>query len=107
MARLHDLKTVQPFYDDVISGRKPFEVRFNDRNYQAGEQARLLEYDAENERFTGYGSPIFKITYVLDDPMFCKEGFVILGISPQGELKSCKIARTSRQIIITRRPQTE
>lgn len=96
MAKLHDLKTVQPFYDDVISGRKPFEVRFNDRDYQVGDQARLLEYDAENQRLTGYCSPLFKITYVLDNPMFCKEGYVVLGLLPQGELKSYRMAAIAR-----------
>lgn len=98
MAKLHDLKTVQPFFDDVISGLKRFEVRFNDRNYQVGEQVRLLEYDAENQRFSGWASPLLKITYVLDNPQFCKDGFVILGFEPQSEMMRHKMARTSRQV---------
>ena len=96
MAKLHDLKTVQPFFDDVISGRKPFEVRFNDRDYQVGEQVRLWEYDVENQQFTWWATPLLKITYVLDNPQFCKEGFVIFGFEPQGEMMRHKMARVAR-----------
>ncbi|MHC5823631.1 MAG: DUF3850 domain-containing protein [Nostoc sp.] len=30
----HNLKTWMPFYQDVIDGRKTFELRKNDRYYQ-------------------------------------------------------------------------
>ena len=34
MNKTHKLKTVQPYYNKVISGEKKFEYRKNDRNYE-------------------------------------------------------------------------
>jgi hypothetical protein len=45
VSRHHDLKTIQPFYDDIESGCKTFEVRLNDRAFQAGDTVTLREYD--------------------------------------------------------------
>ena len=98
MAKLHDLKTVQPFYDDVIAERKKFEVRLNDRNYQVGDQVKFCEYDAENQRYTGMASSLVKVSYVLDSPEFCKDGYVVFGFEPQDILVSVRMARTSRQV---------
>lgn len=33
----HELKTLPPFFEKVVSGEKTFEVRVNDRDYQAGD----------------------------------------------------------------------
>lgn len=38
----HILKTVEPYFDAVASGRKLFEVRKNDRFFQAGDIATLV-----------------------------------------------------------------
>lgn len=37
MAQTHHLKTLPVYFDAVERGDKPFEVRFNDRDYQAGD----------------------------------------------------------------------
>lgn len=96
LAKLHKLKTVQPYYNDILFGRKRFEVRKNDRDFKVGDQLRLLEYDAENQRFTGMGLTMMNIIYVLDNPEFCKEGFAIIGFEPQHDLKSHKMARVAK-----------
>ncbi len=44
---IHYLKTVQPYYDSVVRGEKPFEVRKNDRNFQVGDIVCLKEYQTE------------------------------------------------------------
>ena len=74
----HYLKTVPPFYQAVESGRKPFEVRFNDRNYQVGDILHLQEF-IPPETYTGRETTK-EATYILDDPKFCKEGFVVIGM---------------------------
>lgn len=38
---VHDLKTVDRYYDAINDGRKPFEVRLNDRSFQTGDVVRL------------------------------------------------------------------
>jgi len=75
----HDLKTIQPFYNDVESGAKPFEVRFNDRDYQVGDILMLQEWNINGHFLTGRECQK-EITYILDNPDYCKEGYVILGI---------------------------
>jgi hypothetical protein len=72
---IHTLKTIQPYYDDVDSGKKTFEVRTNDRDFKVGDELNLTEYPD-----TGRGKRIYLlITYVLDNPLFVKKGYVILG----------------------------
>lgn len=76
---VHYLKTWTKFFQDVRSGVKQFEVRKNDRNYQVGDTLILEEFDPIKQRKTGAWIPKL-ITYKLDDPLFVKEGYVILGM---------------------------
>lgn len=34
---LHEIKIEEPYYIQVLSGAKTFEIRYNDRGYQAGD----------------------------------------------------------------------
>lgn len=42
--KTHDLKTWPEFFEEVAAGRKPFEVRHNDRNFQVGDILVLREF---------------------------------------------------------------
>jgi ribosomal protein L15E len=77
--KVHELKTLKPYFQDVYSGIKKFEVRFNDRNFQVNDSLNLKEFDGITQTHTGR-SVIKRVTYVLDDPRFVKNGFVIMGI---------------------------
>ena len=45
---IHELKTIPPYFDDVASGRKTFEVRQTfDRTFAAGDVLRLREWQPE------------------------------------------------------------
>lgn len=78
MARQHHtLKILPKYYRAIERGKKTFEVRFNDRNFQEGDMLELREW------FSGEYSGRYiraEITYILDDPEYCKEGYVVLGI---------------------------
>lgn len=41
---IHHLKITKPWYADVRSGRKTFEVRKDDRSFQTGDLLRLYPY---------------------------------------------------------------
>lgn len=75
---IHELKTVQPFYEQVVTGKKKFEVRKNDRGFKEGDKVYLQEYDAANNTYSGRSYMAF-ITYILADPAYVKDGFVIFG----------------------------
>lgn len=80
----HDLKTWLQYFDAVVEGRKPFEVRRNDRDYQVGDWLRLLPYDTAKQRVVrrnGYRHYDVEITYMLTGGQFGVEpGYVVLGI---------------------------
>lgn len=62
MNKIHELKTLQPFFGDVRCDAKSFEVRKNDREFEVGDILILREWDGEKytNDFTGR-----VITYVL------------------------------------------
>lgn len=65
MSRQHHYLKIEPeYYIDIESGIKTFEIRYNDRNYKVYDILYLQEY----------------CNGKMDNPQFCKEGFVILGI---------------------------
>lgn len=74
--KVHNLKIKPQYFKDVVSGIKTFEVRKNDCNFKVGDLMVLETYD--NEKFTG-DFVNTEITYILDDPKYCKKGYVILG----------------------------
>lgn len=101
---IHTVKCYPEFFKALADGSKPFEVRKNDRTYKAGDFLAVNEFLPEEDPYTlrsgmkepyggyhhavedGYYSGncmLFKITYVLDDPRFCKEGMVVLGLARQ------------------------
>lgn len=47
------LKIAPEYFQPLIEGRKPFEIRYNDRNYQVGDKVLLREYKEEDDSYTG------------------------------------------------------
>lgn len=75
----HELKTLPQYYGAVLSGRKNFEIRKNDRGFRVGDTVRLREY--ENDEYTGR-ELVRKITYVLHGPLYgLAEGWCILALA--------------------------
>lgn len=77
---IHELKENTEFFEEVISGRKKFEVRKSDRPFHVGDLLALNEYDSESKSYTGR-SCLVKIEYILDDREYCKSGYVIISFS--------------------------
>ena len=77
---IHELKCIPEYFEAVSSGDKTFEVRKNDRPFAASDFIALNEYGTD----TGYTGrcALLEITYILDNPDYCKEGYVTLGLSP-------------------------
>lgn len=75
---VHELKISPRFFPAVNNGEKPFEVRKNDRGFRQGDVLYLREHSS----FEGYtGRSCTKVvTYLLDDPQYVKDGFVVMGL---------------------------
>lgn len=73
---IHELKIAPKYFEAVISDKKKFEVRKDDRNYQENDVLLLKEYD--NNAYTGREYAVL-VTYILRDE-YCKDGYCIMSI---------------------------
>ena len=76
--KIHILKILPKYFDAVAHDVKTFEIRRNDRGYRVGDILVLQEF--ENGEYTGQVL-IRRVCYMVDNPAYCKEGFVVLGLS--------------------------
>lgn len=89
--RIHRLKTLPPYFEALLDGRKTFDVRRDDRAFSVGDLLCLEEYEppagkgsigGRTGRLTGRGLE-FRVSYVMRggrfgiDPLFC-----VLGLAP-------------------------
>lgn len=79
--KTHNIKLDIHFCDDVLNGRKNFEVRYNDRGYQAGDLVKFIPVDGCFHENHDVQKHTYEITYVLSG-WGLKEGYVVFGIKP-------------------------
>lgn len=93
---IHSVKCNYNHFETLKNGTKTFEVRKNDRLYEVGDFLAVNEF-IPNENFDPYSSDtglrhtdggyytgdclLYKITYIMNDQQYCKEGMVILGLA--------------------------
>lgn len=78
---IHELKIVPEYFKDVLSGKKTFEIRKNDRPFKADDLLALNEYDPITKVYTGASCLVY-IDYILDNADYCKSGYVVMSIKP-------------------------
>lgn len=71
------LKLNAKYYDDVLTGKKPFEIRYDDRQYNVGDYLVMREWNNDKEEYTGR-IMILRITYISTYKQ--QPGYVVLGI---------------------------
>lgn len=72
--KAHDLKVKPIFFREVINGKKMFELRYDDRDYDEGDILILREYE---EGYTGHVA-IVEVISILWDYEGLKSRFVIM-----------------------------
>ena len=75
--KVHYLKTLPEHFCETLCGRKTFEVRIDDRNFQVGDELVLEEYKPPR----GYTKR--RITAIVTSKLkneYCKEGYCIMSI---------------------------
>jgi DUF971 family protein len=104
----HELKTWPEFYRAIQENKKTFELRYNDRNYQVGDELLLREFEpchsckgkgrvcvehanddidftdckecgGSGGRYTSH-SMLYRVTYILRDHPGIRSGYVIMGL---------------------------
>lgn len=80
MGRVHELKTIQPFFNMVADGKKKFELRKNDRDFRYGDILVLREWSTTMQNYMG-NDIVVRVTGVLDQFMGLQTGYCILSIS--------------------------
>lgn len=88
MRKIIDLKIVQPYFDDVASGRKKAELRKDDRDFAVGDMLILREWTGTEYTGRSVGAIV---THILKNCGFgLAEGYVILSIKLCGGKKCQK-----------------
>lgn len=75
--KLHRLKIQPKYFEAVCDGKKRFEIRKNDRNFQVGDSLLLEEYNPETQEYTGRVVER-KITYITNYAQ--QENYVVMAI---------------------------
>lgn len=80
---IHQLKLQEKHFEDKVMGRKPWELRVNDRGFAIGDYIGENEID-EKGKETGrfVVEKIIGVTYPEDVPGGIKDGYVILTTEP-------------------------
>lgn len=73
--KVKTLKTKPKYFEMQLKGLKNFEVRKNDRDFQVGDILCLEEFYKD---YTGRFIHV-EVTYILNNPEYCKDGYVVLG----------------------------
>ena len=76
----HQLKTWTWFFQAIVDGKKPWEIRFNDRDFKVGDILILREFDPERNSYTG---KILKrqVEYIYSSAYGLEKGYVIMTLS--------------------------
>ncbi len=78
----HDLKCWPPYFEEVRSGVKPFEVRKADRPYAVGDVLLLREWRPDWKDYTGRVIRR-RVSYILPGGSFgIEDGYVVMGLAP-------------------------
>ncbi len=78
---IHKIKCEPRFFEESISGNKPFELRFNDRGYQVHDTIVLQEWDPVKKDYTGR-ELTFTVAFILSDYEGLTPGYVVMSTVP-------------------------
>lgn len=79
--KVHVVKCVSPFFEEVWSERKPFEIRKDDRDYQTGDVIVLRHWDPGPRGYNRKSlALIYRVGFVLRDYPAIRKGYCAFGL---------------------------
>lgn len=79
---IHEIKCEHALFEDIAVGKKTFLVCRDVRDYDVGDLLAVNEVTKNPKPIHTGRCCLLKVTYILDDPAYCKEGFIIMGFTP-------------------------
>ncbi|WP_080058317.1 DUF3850 domain-containing protein [Spirosoma aerolatum] len=76
----HFLKCWLEEFDAIVAGKKRFDLRKNDRDYQVGDVLILAKYDQYKKKFLP-GYVAVEVTYVVDSKFGMKDGYCAMSFT--------------------------
>lgn len=102
---VHELKAVDPHFDEVAEGRKTFEYRRDDRAYAVGDILHLRQYDALTDSYSGFEVRV-RVTHLLRGPTWdVGNGYVIMSVARESDEAEATRLRAVLQSIANRQPE--
>ena len=79
--KIHELKTIEPYFSDICREQKTFEIRKDDRNFQEGDLLLLRKYNPETKEYSTR-QILCEITYIIPAGTFegLAPGYCAMGI---------------------------
>lgn len=94
----HELRCWPPYFKAIADGRKPFEIRRNDRPFKVGDTIYLREWDPEREEYSGRECRRV-ITYVLlGGEWSIPEDLCVLGFTSSESQNALSLALEERAL---------
>ncbi len=81
MSKIHSLKTWPQYFSEVVAGRKRFEIRKNDRDFNVGDCLVLQEWDPQTKQYTRE-MWAGRVDYLTNYEQ--KDGYVVMSLTPVG-----------------------
>ena len=104
MSKLHDLKILKEYFDAKLEGVKPFEIRYNDRDFQVGDYLRLREIvpipNTSSPVMYDYTGRVLitEVVYILRG-VGLQDGYVALGERPEDFLENDYLPDTVKHVV--------
>lgn len=76
--KVHQIRVGTTFFEDIVSGKKNFTIRKNDRDYKVGDILEKLEF--ADGRNTGRSVRLL-VTYMVEEFTGLEDGYCIMGTS--------------------------
>ncbi len=76
----HELKCWHGFYDEIVRGRKSFEIRKDDRGFNEGDILKLREWHPIGQVYSGQEAKA-RIDYIVKSGFGLRDGYACMAIT--------------------------